>query len=444
MPAVRQKLHLSSCADFRGRLSESGEWQWFESAEQVGENVVFNGPPFDFTNWRDGEPNNPQGNASFLAIGADGAWSDVSDDYANAAGFVIEFSDMSSYVLWQTGFGLSYGNVQLNIVTGELTYNLDNSSPAVQALGAGELAQDTLTVNVHDTQGNFGSVDVTFEIQGVNDAPTSTDDSRTTFRDTSVVLTLADFGTYADLEGTAIAAVKITTLESDGSLEYDTTGAGVWAAVTDDQVVSATDIEAGRLRFVPAAGETGSPYATLGFQVGDGTAFSAGEYTLTVNVNSISNMLMNGLGGPSGFGESFLGPNDDSSSDEISITDVFGSDGIRFGNNTYTSLFVNNNGNVTFDGPLYNYSPVSFGSYSLNIIAPLWYDVYTYDGSVTPTPGGNSTGSNLVWWDHDTVNNIFTVTWDDVGNIGDRSRSSAFQLQMIDRGGEDFDFVFPV
>jgi Ca2+-binding RTX toxin-like protein len=47
-----------------------------------------------------------------------------------------------------------------------------------------------------------------------------------------------------------------------------------------------------------------------------------------------------------------------------------------------------------------------------------------------------------VWFDHDTENNIFTVTWDDVSDISNYSRSSAFQLQMIDQGGEDFDFVF--
>ena len=121
----------------------------------------------------------------------------------------------------------------------------------------------------------------------VNVAPTSTDDSKTTAEDTPVTLGLNDFGSYADVEGTAIAAVKITTLESNGSLEYDT-GGGTWAAVTPNQEISAADISAGRLRFVPDANENGSPYATVGFKVGDGTDFSASAYTLTLNVTAVN------------------------------------------------------------------------------------------------------------------------------------------------------------
>ena len=109
----------------------------------------------------------------------------------------------------------------------------------------------------------------------------------TTAEDTAKILSLNDFG-YDDPDSTPIAAVKITALETDGSLEYDTTGEGNWAPVTLDQEISATDITDERLRFVPDANENGSPYATIGFKVGDGSDFSAAAYTLTVDVTPVN------------------------------------------------------------------------------------------------------------------------------------------------------------
>ena len=118
-------------------------------------------------------------------------------------------------------------------------------------------------------------------------APTSSNDSRTIAEDTPTPLAIDDFGTYSDPNSKPLAAVKITTLASAGSLEYDTTGAGDWAAVTVDQVISEADITAGRLRFSPVLDGNGTPYATIGFRVGNGTDFSL-PYTLTVNVTPVN------------------------------------------------------------------------------------------------------------------------------------------------------------
>ena len=107
----------------------------------------------------------------------------------------------------------------------------------------------------------------------------------TILEDTSVVLGLSDFGDYSDVDGDAMASVKITTLEDNGSLEYF--NGSSWVAVVQDQIISAADIIAGHLRFVPDSNETGSPYTTIGYQVSDGTDFSASAYTLTVSVTPI-------------------------------------------------------------------------------------------------------------------------------------------------------------
>jgi Ca2+-binding RTX toxin-like protein len=48
-----------------------------------------------------------------------------------------------------------------------------------------------------------------------------------------------------------------------------------------------------------------------------------------------------------------------------------------------------------------------------------------------------------VYWDIDTVNHVFTVTWDDVGHYSFvNDVPNAYQLQLIDLGGGDFDIIF--
>jgi len=127
-----------------------------------------------------------------------------------------------------------------------------------------------------------------FPFLPLNHKPTSTNDSVGTLEDTPKVLRLTDFGSYLDADHDPLAAVQITALASHGSLQYDGTGSGDWGRVTLDQVISASDIAAGRLRFVPGHDENGVPYATLGFRVGDGTDFSVSAYTLKVNVAAVN------------------------------------------------------------------------------------------------------------------------------------------------------------
>jgi hypothetical protein len=161
------------------------------------------------------------------------------------------------------------------------------------------------------------------------------------------------------------------------------------------------------------------------------------------------NALINTLGGGSaGFGTAvdFGGSNrsDDGSSSAINITSIFGSQGVDFFGHDYTSLYINNNGNITFTGPNSTYTPGAIAAGSGNpIIAPFWADVDTRGGAVNTNTGGNSTGSNLVYESLDTTNNVLTVTWDDVGYYGAHTNKlDAFQVQLISLGGGNFDIVF--
>lgn len=167
------------------------------------------------------------------------------------------------------------------------------------------------------------------------------------------------------------------------------------------------------------------------------TALTLGSFSASATV------LNTGLGGSAGFGENSLSANDDSSTSFLDLSSVF-ADGLNFFGTVYTGLYLNNNGNVTFDSSQSTFTPeVLTGNTANPIISPFFADVDTRGGAVTPTPGGNSTGSNLVYWDLDDVNNVFTATWDDVGYFSSATNLlNSFQLVLTDKGAGDFDIEF--
>lgn len=140
------------------------------------------------------------------------------------------------------------------------------------------------------------------------------------------------------------------------------------------------------------------------------------------NYLTSSNSLVNGLGGPRGFGEFTMGPNDDNSI-YIDLTQVFGADGLNINGASFTSGYLSNNG----------YFQLNSNTGNSVVLYNYLYDVDTRMGSLSTTPGGNSTGSNLTWYDLDATNKVLTLTWDDVGRYSyDGSSPQAFQLQIIE------------
>lgn len=156
--------------------------------------------------------------------------------------------------------------------------------------------------------------------------------------------------------------------------------------------------------------------------------------------------LIDNLGGYAGFGENFINRNDDESSAFVDITSVF-ENGLNFFGTNYQGFYINNNGNITFNAPLANYTPFNLtGDTGIPIIAPFFADVDTRLGSLLPSSGGNSTGSNLVYWDLDPQNDTITITWDDVGQFVDDYTGgdvpNAFQLILRDLGAQHFHMEF--
>lgn len=163
---------------------------------------------------------------------------------------------------------------------------------------------------------------------------------------------------------------------------------------------------------------------------------------LAANVNAAP--LVNGLGGSAGFGEQSLARNDDGSTGFIDVTSIFAG-GLNFFGTTYNGFYINNNGNITFSSPLSTYTPSAItGNTSNPMIAVFFADVDTRATNVAPSAGGNSTGSNLLWWDFNSLTNSMTITWDDVGYYNQHgSPVNAFQMVLTAVGGDgDFDIEF--
>ena len=92
--------------------------------------------------------------------------------------------------------------------------------------------------------------------------------------------------------------------------------------------------------------------ALLGSNSGQGGGEGSHDYVGIPGPGEGGNTLVNGLGGERGFGEQLaMAPNDDGSSGLIDISSVF-AEGMNLFGTTYDSFYINNNGNITFEGPL--------------------------------------------------------------------------------------------
>ena len=135
----------------------------------------------------------------------------------------------------------------------------------------------------------------------------------------------------------------------------------------------------------------------------------------------------------SGFNTTAFPANDDGSVGPVAV----GFTGNLFGT-TFTTAFVNNNGNITFTQPLGTYTPYGLTNGGIPAtLAPFFADVDTRGGV-----------SALTTYGTDVIDghNAFGVNWDGVGYFaGHTDLENVFQLVLIDRsetGAGNFDFEF--
>jgi hypothetical protein len=139
-------------------------------------------------------------------------------------------------------------------------------------------------------------------------------------------------------------------------------------------------------------------------------------------------------------GSTVLPRNDDSFTSAVNLpfsVDFFG--------NSFSSLYVNNNGNLTFQNANGTFTPGSIAGAGQPIIAPFWADVMT-------TPGGPTSGDGITTYGSGTIGGApaFMASWPGVDCFDTTNGGlNYFQVILIDRGtstpnqvGDDFDIVF--
>ena len=164
--------------------------------------------------------------------------------------------------------------------------------------------------------------------------------------------------------------------------------------------------------------------------------------------------LINGFGGPVGYGTQCLSPNDDGSGPQIDLTPAFGAQGLHFFSNFQTHAYVNTNGNISFNGPVPTYTPNAFPVASQPMIAPYWgdVDIRLVNGVCQGSAGQGcvvcqpctTTADNGVWWYLEPGRMV--VTWDRDGYFTcHNDLRMSFQLILTTAGcggAGDFDVEF--
>lgn len=383
----------------------------------------------------------------------------------SATNFGVSDSDSSTFAF--TVSDVTHGRFQTSI-DGAHWGNADSFSTA--QLGAGHVrflhdgGENAPAFLIQADDGSMinglsnvlhGSVSFT----NVNDAPVITTASFAIAEGGTAVLSATNIG-ISDSDSSAFAF----TLSGVTHGAFQTSADGVlWSNAIG---FTTADLNAGHVRFVHNGSEAAP---TFSIQADDGAATNnvggvlVGSVTFT-NVNDAPTVvdatttatinvpiggvaggglsdgaaeiagrsgLISGIGTASGYGTLALPAGDDNSSGAIDITSVFGTQGINFFGTNYTSLYINNNGNLTFGSPSGAYTPSSINAgFNIPIIAAFWGDVDTR-------------GTGHVYYTLDAIDGVMTITWDRVGYFSSHSNlTNSFQIVLLNEGGGNFDIQY--
>jgi hypothetical protein len=334
----------------------------------VSINTVVNYADIGNLVWTPGADDNGTGIASFNFKTKDSAGSvstventitfDVTavNDAPTSADDTVTIDEDTSYTFSASDFAISdiegdtMSSVTITALPGSGSLTLDGVAvTANQVIDASDLGSlvwtpaanaegddlATLSFKVTDSQGasSVSAYTITLDVDAINDAPTSENETVTIDEDASYTFSADDFA-ISDIEGETLASVTITTLPASGSLTLD----GV--AVTANQVIDANDL--GSLVWTPAANAEGDDLASLSFKITDaGGATSASAYTITFDVDAVNDA-------PTSDNDTVTIDEDTSytfSADDFAISDI---EGDTLSSVTITALPAS--GSLTLDG----------------------------------------------------------------------------------------------
>jgi Ca2+-binding RTX toxin-like protein len=121
---------------------------------------------------------------------------------------------------------------------------------------------------------------ITFDVEAVNDAPTSANKTLTTLEDTTLAFSASDFA-FNDIDSDMLESITIEVLPENGSLTLN------GEAVSEGDNISANDL--GGLAWTPDANANGDELASFEFTVADDEGASSEEsYTITFDVGAVN------------------------------------------------------------------------------------------------------------------------------------------------------------
>ncbi|WP_415760910.1 LapA family giant adhesin [Pseudomonas sp. CP4] len=280
-----------------------------------------------------------------------------------------------------------------------------------------------ITVTVTDGGNYSNTATTTVNVVAVNDAPVAAPSNVTGTEDTPLVLGWSTFG-VSDVDSPASSlGIKITQLPGEGKLQY--LDGSTWKDVANNQTFSKADIDAGKLRFLPDANESGSngyggtglgnnqaDYAQIKFQPTDGQALGstgtvkiditpvADAPTVAVADNSVKStgLIKEVWTGLSGLGTDGSGANSTTLKSVIdaagkpnssgNITNVQSDGSVAAGTASKTSGLI-----YLEAGKTYSFSGVADDSLLItiggkNVASGTWGAGGAINGSFTPTTSG--------------------------------------------------------
>ncbi|WP_133126278.1 VWA domain-containing protein, partial [Vibrio breoganii] len=232
--------------------------------------------------------------------------------------------------------------------------NVRLTADGVVAINNDQLNLTELDITVQANDGKYITDHTdTSIVNRFDDSPTASDNSITGTEDTAIIFNWDQFN--ADDIDTADAdlSVVIKTLPADGTLEVFVNGAWQEASVNDS--ISKADIDAGSLRFIPDANESGYDgfsdsgfgdqkpnYAQFDFAVSDGNSESS-EASITIDITPEVDkpdllVLQERTEASINFQDTVL-PNGKSWSSDIDVSEVLG-------NNTLGTWYANDDNKV--------------------------------------------------------------------------------------------------
>ncbi|MEE9678538.1 retention module-containing protein [Pseudomonas moraviensis] len=280
-----------------------------------------------------------------------------------------------------------------------------------------------ITVTVTDGGNYSNTATTTVNVVAVNDAPVAAPSNVTGTEDTPLVLGWSTFG-VSDVDSPASSlGIKITQLPGEGKLQY--LDGSTWKDVANNQTFSKADIDAGKLRFLPDANESGTngyggtglgnkqaDYAQIKFQPTDGQALGstgtvkiditpvADAPTVAVADNSVKStgLIKEVWTGLSGLGTDGSGANSTTLKNVIdaagkpnssgNVTNVQSDGSVAAGTASKTSglIYLEAGKTYSFSGVADDSLLITIGGKS--VASGTWGAGGAINGSFTPTTGG--------------------------------------------------------